>query len=54
MAYLGGVHLLLAMSQVLQSEKNGIADGVLTLILNRPDQRNSLTRELLSELTAVL
>jgi enoyl-CoA hydratase/carnithine racemase len=54
MAYLGGVHLLLAMSQVLQSEKNGIADGVLTLILNRPDQRNSLTRELLSELTAAI
>lgn len=42
------------MSQVLQSEKNEIANGVLTLILNRPEQRNSLTRELLSELTSAI
>jgi len=54
MAYAGGVDLLLTMSQVLETRQNEIADGVLTLWLNRPEQRNSLTRELMSEITAAI
>jgi enoyl-CoA hydratase/carnithine racemase len=42
------------MSKVLETRQNDIADGVLTLTLNRPDQRNSLTRELLSEITSAI
>jgi enoyl-CoA hydratase/carnithine racemase len=42
------------MSTVLESRKDEIADGVLTLVLNRPDQRNSLTRELLSKITTAI
>ncbi len=42
------------MSAVLESSRNEIADGVLTLTLNRPDQRNSLNRELMSAITAAI
>ena len=42
------------MSAVLESSRNEIADGVLTLILNRPDQRNSLNQELMSAITAAI
>ena len=42
------------MSAVLEIRSNEIADGVLTLTLNRPEQRNSLTRELMSEITAAI
>ena len=42
------------MSPVLERKSNEIADGVLTLALNRPDQRNSLTRELMSEIKAAI
>jgi enoyl-CoA hydratase/carnithine racemase len=52
MAYARGIDHLLAMSQPLKSRKSEIADGVLTLTLNRPDQRNSLTREMMSEISA--
>ena len=40
------------MSTVLESNRNEIADGVLKLSLNRPDQRNSLNQELMSAITA--
>lgn len=42
------------MSAVLITQSNEIADGVLTLVLNRPDQRNSLNQELMSEITAAI
>lgn len=42
------------MSAVLESSRNEIADGVLTLSLNRPDQRNSLNQELMSAVTAAI
>ena len=42
------------MSTVLESSRNDIADGVLTLTLNRPDQRNSLNQELMSAITAAI
>ena len=42
------------MSSVLEIKRNKIADGVLTLTLNRPDQRNSLTWELISEIKAAI
>jgi len=42
------------MSAVLESSRNEIADGVLTLSLNRPDQRNSLNQELMSAITAAI
>ena len=42
------------MSAVLESSRNEIADGVLTLSLNRPDQRNSLNQELISAITAAI
>ena len=42
------------MSTVLESSRNEIADGVLTLCLNRPDQRNSLNQELMSAITAAI
>jgi enoyl-CoA hydratase/carnithine racemase len=42
------------MSSVLQIRRNEIAEGVLTLVLNRPDQRNSLDRELISALTTAI
>lgn len=40
------------MSPVIESTRNDIADGVLTLTLNRPDQRNSLSRELMTRIGA--
>ena len=42
------------MSAVLESSRSEIADGVLTLTLNRPDQRNSLNQELMSAITAAI
>jgi enoyl-CoA hydratase/carnithine racemase len=42
------------MSAVLESSCNDIADGVLSLILNRPDQRNSLNQELMSAITTAI
>lgn len=42
------------MSAVLQIARNEIADGVLTLALNRPDQRNSLCRELMAEIVSTI
>ncbi len=42
------------MSSVLEIKSNEIADGILTLTLNRPDQRNSLTRELMSQIIAAI
>jgi len=54
MAYAGGIDHLLDMSHVLLKHKDEIAEGVLTLVLNRPDQRNSLTRELMSELSLAI
>ncbi len=42
------------MTAVLETRSNDIADGVLTLTLNRPEKRNSLTRELMSEITAAI
>ena len=42
------------MSAVLESSRNEIADGVLKLSLNRPDQRNSLNQELMSAITAAI
>ncbi len=42
------------MSAVLETRSNEIADGVLTLALNRPDQRNSLTRELMTDISAAI
>ncbi len=54
MAYASRVDYVLAMSPVLEKRNNEIADGVLTLALNRPDQRNSLTRELMSEISAAI
>ena len=44
----------MSMSSVVETSSNDIAGGVLTLTLNRPDQRNSLTRELMSEITAAI
>ncbi len=54
MAHARRVNNLLVMSSVLETRNNDIADGVLTLTLNRPEQRNSLTRELMSEITAAI
>jgi enoyl-CoA hydratase/carnithine racemase len=54
MAYARRVDNILSMSPVLQTCSNEIAEGVLTLVLNRPDQRNSLNRELMSALTAAI
>ncbi len=54
MAHTRRVNNLLDMSSVLETRNNDIADGVLTLTLNRPEQRNSLTRELMSEITAAI
>ncbi len=54
MAHARRVNNLLAMSSVLETRNNDIADGVLTLTLNRPEQRNSLTRELMSEISAAI
>ena len=42
------------MSAVLETGRNDIADGVLTLTLNRPEQRNSLTRELMTDISAAI
>jgi enoyl-CoA hydratase/carnithine racemase len=42
------------MAAVLETSSEEIADGVLTLTLNRPDQRNSLNQELISEITAAI
>lgn len=42
------------MASTLQKAWNEIAEGVLTLTLNRPDQRNSLTRELMSEISGAI
>ena len=39
---------------MLQKKMNDVADGVLTLVLNRPDQRNSLNRQLMSALTSAI
>ncbi len=38
----------------LETRSNEIADGVLTLVLNRPDQRNSLSRALMTDITAAI
>lgn len=54
MAYARGVDIILMMLAVLESRKNEIADGALTLVLNRPEQRNSLTRELISAITSAI
>ena len=54
MAYARRVDHVLTMSAVLETRSKEIAVGVLTLILNRPEQRNSLTRELMSEITAAI
>ncbi len=54
MLYISGVDNVLSMSAILETRTNEIADGVLTLILNRPDQRNSLTRELMTEIKAAI
>ncbi len=54
MVYISGVDHVLSMSAILETRTNEIADGVLTLILNRPDQRNSLTRELMTEIKAAI
>ena len=42
------------MAAVLETSSEEIADGVLTLTLNRPDQRNSLNLELISEIRAAM
>jgi enoyl-CoA hydratase/carnithine racemase len=42
------------MAAVLKTSSEEIADGILTLTLNRPDQRNSLNLELISEITAAI
>ena len=44
----------ISMSAVLETRSNEIADGVLTLVLNRPDQRNSLNRELMKDITEAI
>ena len=54
MAYARRVDHILSMTAVLETRSNEIADGVLTLTLNRPEKRNSLTRELMSEITAAI
>ncbi len=54
MAYARGVDNLLMISADLETRSNEIADGVLTLVLNRPEQRNSLTRELMTDITAAI
>ena len=54
MAYARRVDHLLSMSAVLETRINEIADGVLTLVLNRPEQRNSLTRELMTDITVAI
>ena len=54
MVYISGVDHVLSMSAILETRTNEIADGVLTLILNRPDQRNSLTCELITEIKAAI
>lgn len=42
------------MSPVLEISRHQIAEGALTLTLNRPEQRNSLTRQLMSDITAAI
>lgn len=42
------------MTPVLEQKSNKIAEGVLTLVMNRPEQRNSLSMELMSEITAAI
>lgn len=42
------------MTSILQTAKDEIGEGVLTLTLNRPKQRNSLNRALLAELTEAI
>lgn len=42
------------MSDLLETRQNQIAEGVLTVTLNRPDQRNSLTRDLMSQISAAI
>ena len=42
------------MSDLLETRQNEIAAGVLTVTLNRPDQRNSLTRELMSQISVAI
>ena len=54
MAHARRVDYLLSMSSVLETRNNEIAAGVLTLALNRPEQRNSLTRELMSEILSAI
>lgn len=54
MAYARGVDYLLMNSVDLETRRNEIADGVLTLVLNRPDQRNSLSRALMTDITAAI
>ena len=50
MAHARGIDKLLTMTELLQVRHDEIADGVVTLVLNRPDQRNSLTRDLMSQI----
>ena len=54
MAHARGFDILLTMPELLEIRKNEIADGVLTLTLNRPDQRNSLTQDLISQVSAAI
>lgn len=42
------------MSEELEIRYNEIANGVLTLVLNRPEQRNSLTRTLIAGITEAI
>ena len=42
------------MAAVLKTSSEEIADGILTLTLNRPDQRNSLNLQLISEISAAM